>query len=69
MMPRVHTRDNDTRIMFKLPQSMKDRFDAINKSRAINASALFRQWIEQYILENSNKTSTPEPPPRQSATA
>lgn len=64
-MPRVYTRDNDSQIMFKLPKSMKEQFDAINKSRAINVSALFRQWIEQYIRENSSKVSTSESPHQQ----
>ena len=61
-MPRVYTRDNDSQIMFKLPKSMKEQFDAINKSRAINVSALFRQWIEQYIRENSSSSSLSESP-------
>ena len=61
-MPRTYVRENDTRVVLKLPQRMKDQFDAINKSRAINASALIRQWIEQYIRENSSSSSLSESP-------
>ena len=45
---------NDT-IKVRLSKELKERFQAVCKSKAVNASELLRQYIEQYAEENAPK--------------
>lgn len=47
-------KEKDSYFRFRIDLETKDKFQAITKRQAINSSELFRQWIENYIKENSS---------------
>lgn len=41
-------------INIRIDKETKDQFMSICKSKAINSSELIRQWIKQFIKDNTN---------------
>lgn len=54
----MYDNDKDTVIRVRVPQRLKDDFQALCKSKAINSSELLRQLITQWIHEQQDATIT-----------
>jgi antitoxin component of RelBE/YafQ-DinJ toxin-antitoxin module len=52
----MYDNDKDTVIRVRVPQKLKDDFQALCKSKAINSSELLRQLITQWIHEQQDTT-------------
>lgn len=52
----MYDNDKDTVIRVRVPQCLKDDFQALCKSKAINSSELLRQLITQWIHEQQDVT-------------
>ena len=52
----MYDNDKDTVIRARLPQRLKDDFQALCKAKAINSSELLRQLITQWISEQQDTT-------------
>ncbi|WP_293690435.1 hypothetical protein [uncultured Phascolarctobacterium sp.] len=52
----MYDNDKDTVIRVRVPQRLKDDFQALCKSKAINSSELLRQLITQWIHEQQDTT-------------
>ena len=52
----MYDNDKDTVIRVRVPQRLKDDFQALCKSKAINSSELLRQLITQWIHEQQDAT-------------
>ena len=52
----MYDNDKDTVIRVRVPQRLKDDFQALCKSKAINSSELLRQLITQWIHEQQDLT-------------
>lgn len=52
----MYDNDKDTVIRVRVPQRLKDDFQALCKSKAINSSELLRQLITQWIHEQQDIT-------------
>lgn len=48
-------KEKDSYFRFRIDLETKDKFQSITKRKSINSSELFRQWIENYIKENSSQ--------------
>lgn len=46
-------KEKDSYFRFRIDAKTKKDFQIITKKKAINTSELFRQWIEDYIRNNS----------------
>lgn len=46
-------KEKDSYFRFRIDAKTKKDFQTITKKKAINTSELFRQWIEDYIRNNS----------------
>ena len=47
--------EHDTFVKVRVSTELKTQFQSICKSKAVNASELLRQYIEQYVEENTLK--------------
>lgn len=45
----------EERLNIRIEQNLKEEFSAICKARSLNASALIRQWINEFVEENRVK--------------
>lgn len=52
----MYDNDKDTVIRVRVSQHLKDDFQALCKSKAINSSELLRQLITQWIHEQQDTT-------------
>lgn len=52
----MYDNDKDTVIRVRVPQRLKDDFQALCKRKAINSSELLRQLITQWIHEQQDTT-------------
>lgn len=52
----MYDNDKDTVIRVRVPQRLKDDFQALCKSKAINSSELLRQMIIQWMQEQQDIT-------------
>lgn len=52
----MYDNDKDTVIRVRVPQCLKDDFQALCKRKAINSSELLRQLITQWIAEQTDAT-------------
>lgn len=52
----MYDNDKDTVIRVRVPQRLKEDFQALCKSKAINSSELLRQLITQWIHEQQDIT-------------
>ena len=52
----MYDNDKDTVIRVRVPQRLKDDFQALCRSKAINSSELLRQLITQWIHEQQDIT-------------
>lgn len=52
----MYDNDKDTVIRVRVPQRLKDDFQALCKRKAINSSELLRQLITQWIHEQQDIT-------------
>lgn len=50
----MYDNDKDTVIRVRVPQRLKDDFQTLCKSKAINSSELLRQLITQWIAEQTD---------------
>lgn len=52
----MYDNDKDTVIRVRVPQRLKEDFQTLCKSKAINSSELLRQLITQWIAEQTDNT-------------
>lgn len=49
--------EKDTNIKIRIDRETKDKFSELCKQKAINSSALIRQLIKQWIIEQTTDTT------------
>jgi len=50
----MNTNDKNSYLQIRIDADTKKQFKEICQKRAVNSSALLRQWIENYIAENQS---------------